>query len=416
VAIPKLSGRSVTVCWTIAAVSLLSLVFFSYRWSRNGFFWDLAVYRRAVADYHRNLDPYRSDVFFPFVYHPLVLRLFVLLNSIAPLRVSLPLLEAAALGSFAFEFVRSRLPVELPGQGRKRMILAAAAAGAFGGIGVPALMSGNVGSFMHFALIASLLHSRRVPSGPSVYLTYGLILLFALIKPYFLIFLALPILLSESRMTAVACSAAAVLVFAAAWLAFDLFRPVEFSHFIGALQSATLGSHDVGYTFFGCFAGMINNSLLALALHAVVSSLLIASVLLLFENRYGRAAEISPWIFVTYLLLTLANPRMKDYDLFPALIGFIAVFGLDPKRAALGTLAALLLSLVPLLGPLLPDLRARHPVLFDPYGNWQDVGLVVIGLVFVAGMLEGGRARAPPAERVEEPNRPPTAGDETDGT
>jgi hypothetical protein len=415
VAIPKLSRRSDTVYWAIAAVSLLSLVFFSYRWSRNGFFWDLAVYRRAVADYHRNLDPYRSDVFFPFVYHPLVLRLFALLNSIVPLKASLPALEVAALASFAFEFVRIRLPAELPGKARKRMMLAAATAGAFGGIGIPALMSGNVASFMHFALIASLLHSRRVASGPSVYLPYGLILLFALIKPYFLIFLALPILLSKSRMTAAACSAAVVLVFAAAWLAFDLFRPVEFSRFMGALQSATLGRRDVGYTFFGAFAAMLNNYLLALALHAVVCAVLIASVLLLFDKRYGRAAEISSWILVTYLLLTLANPRMKDYDLFPALVGFIAVFGLAPKRAALGTLAALLLSLVPLIAPLLPDLSARHPVLFDPYGTWQDVGLVVIGVVFVAGMLEGGRATAPPADRLENRIGRPL-GNETDTT
>src|SRR5262249_47751852 len=93
-------------------------------------------------------------------------------------------------------------------------------------------------------------------------------------------------------------------------------------------------------------------------------------------------AAFTPWLFVTYLIVTLANPRMKDYDLFPALTGFLLVFGLVPQRAALGTLAGLLLSLEPLLAPLFQGLRAQHPLLFDPYGTWQDVGLVVFAIVF----------------------------------
>jgi hypothetical protein len=406
VATAKILRRFDTVGLTIAAVSLLSLVFFSYRWSKNGFFWDLAVYRRAVADYDRNVDPYRTDVVLPFVYHPLVLRLFALTNGILRLKVSLPLLELAAFAWFAFEFLHATLPREAPGNGPAPRILAVAAAGAFGGIGVPAFMAGNITSFMHFALIASLLHSRRVAGVPSACLPYGLILLFALIKPYFLIFLAGLVLLSASRTTALAYSAAVVLVVAAAWLSFDFFRPAEFAHFIGALRSQILDKGDLGYTFFGLLDALTHKHLLALALHAVACSLLIAAVLLLFAGKYGCAAVFAPQLFVTYLVLTLANPRMKDYDLFPALIGFFAVFGLAPRRAALGTLAALLLSLVPLLAPVFQDLSARHPLLFDPYGNWQDLGLVVIGVVFVVGMLESGRATAPPADRLEEPDRP----------
>lgn len=393
VATAKILRRFDTVALAITAVSLLSLVFFSYRWSKNGFFWDLAVYRRAVADYNRNVDPYRTDVVLPFVYHPLVLRLFALMNGILPLRVSLPLLELAAFAWFAFEFLQATLPREAPGNGRSPRILAAMAAGAFGGIGVPAFMAGNITSFMHFALIASLLHSRRVAGVPSACLPYGLILLFALVKPYFLIFLAVLVLLSASRTIALACSAAVVLVVAAAWLSSDFFRPAEFARFNGALQSQILDKGDLGYSFFGVVDALTHRHLLALALHAAACSLLSAAVLLLFARKHGCLAEFAPRLFLTYLVLTLANPRMKDYDLFPALIGFFVVFGLAPRAAALGTLAALLLTLVPLAAPLFQELSARYPPLFDPYGTWQDVGLMVIGVVFV--MLERRRATAP---------------------
>jgi hypothetical protein len=276
------------------------------------------------------------------------------------------------------------------GNGPAPKILAVVAASAFGGIAVPVLLSGNITAFLHFALIAALLRSKRIVSIGATLAPYALLCLFLVIKPYFLPYLALPVLFAANRKTALVYSAAAVGVAAAGWFSFDWIRPTEYNHFIQALRHATLGQGDLGYSFFGFFNRLTYNYVLALALHGVACVLLLAGVSLLLTQKYGHDGAFVPWLFVIYFLLTLANPRMKDYDLFPALIGLLLVFGLAPRSAALGTLAGLLLSFVPLLAPLFQELSTRHPLLFDPYGTWQDIGLVAIGAVFVVGMLRKG--------------------------
>jgi len=392
----EIPRRFDTVWFAIAAASLLGLAVFASHGSKHGALWDLEVYRRAVDDYHGNVDPYHTDVYYPLVYHPLVLRLFVLLNAVLPLKVSLLSLEWAAFAWFVFELVRT--PVRLEGHGNaapEPKILAIVAAGAFGGIGIPTLLSGNITSFMHLALLAALLRSKRVISTGAVLTPYALLCVFVVIKPYFLVFLALPVLLSTNRKTALLYSAAVVGVAAAAWFSFAWLRPTEYAHFIQALRYATLDKGDVGYSFFGFFNKLTYNYALAFAVHGVACVLLLGAVLFLLAGKYGREEAFVPSLFLIYFVLTLANPRMKDYDLFPALIGLLLVFGLRPRSAALGTLAGLLLSFVPLLAPLFQELSTQHPLLFDPYGTWQDMGLVAIGAVFVVGMLRKGKISSP---------------------
>jgi hypothetical protein len=391
----EIPRRLDTVWLAIAALALLGLAVFASNGSKHGILWDLSVYRRAVADYHANVDPYRTNVYFPLVYHPLVLRLFVLLNAVLPLKLSLLSLEWAAFAWFVFELVRTPVRLEGHGNAPEPKILAIVAAGAFGGIGIPVLLSGNITSFMHLALLASLLRSKRIVSLGSAFTPYALLCLFVVIKPYFLVYLALPVLLCANKKTALLRSVAVVAIAAVAWFSFDWLRPTEYAHFIQALRYATLDKGDLGYSFFGFFNKLTYNLVLALALHAVACVLLLAAVLFLLAGRYSRDGAFVPSLFLVYFVLTLVNPRMKDYDLFPALIGLLLVFGLAPRRAALGTLAGLLLSFVPLLAPLFQELSTQHPLLFDPYGTWQDIGLVAIGAAFVVGMLRKGTISSP---------------------
>jgi hypothetical protein len=140
-----------------------------------GFLWDISVYERAVVDYGRGVDPYRTDVMFPFVYHPLVLRLFAILSSVLPLKVVLPALTLAALVWLSRELLGAAprsgtAPLQSACEthehviGPGRLALAIAAASGFGGIGAAALLSGNMSPLMHFALMAALLRGGRVHS------------------------------------------------------------------------------------------------------------------------------------------------------------------------------------------------------------------------------------------------------------
>jgi hypothetical protein len=407
--------------WLIAAISVLTLAAFFRPWrTLLGVFWDISVYERAATDYSHGIDAYRRDVRFPFVYHPLVLRVLARLEAFVSLKVLLPALTLAAVAWLFVELLRAAGKPSAEGQTSgglgtgvidpARVALGILAAAGFGGIGVPALMSGNLSPLMHFALMAAFLRGRSAAGTFSRYLPYGLIFLFALVKPYLLIYLAVPVLLYERRVVALTCSAVVVALFALTWQSFRAQWPAEYASFVANLSWHVLGRGDIGYSFFYVFLSLTRKLPLALLLHAVVSLLLIALVPLLFAKKYGRRPPFVPRLMLTYLALTVANPRMKDYDLFPALAGFFTVFGLIAPRAASITLAGILLASTPVIvGFIAPDMVIRHPRALDPFGNWQIIGLALIAVLFVVEMHD--QQRAPPrAEPMPaEPSQDPTA-------
>lgn len=383
----------------IALVCAVSLADFSYRWSRIlGFFWDISVYQRAVSDYTSGVDPYRTDVLFPFVYHPLVLRLLAAVGAVVPLKVVLPVLTVGAIVWLARELMDATTKPSASAQatgadasqtiGPIQFAAAFVMAAAFGGVGAASCMSGNLANLMHFALMAALLRGSRATGLFFRLLPYGLILLFALVKPYFMLYLAVPVVLYERRVMAIACAAVTAALFGAIWLSFQVYWPQEYAQFLANLRWHILGRGDMGYTFFFVFGALTHKVPLALALHGLVSVLMVVLVPLLFKQRYGREIPFVPQLLVLYLALTVANPRMKDYDLFPALVGFFAVFGLLSRWAAAIILVVLTVSVVPLLSALMPEFASQHLVLFDPFGTWQIAGLAVLGVAFLVTMQE----------------------------
>jgi hypothetical protein len=396
----------------IALICAVSLADFAFRWSRIlGVFWDISVYQRAVGDFGSGVDPYRTDVLFPFVYHPLVLRLLAVLGSVLPLKVVLLVLTVAAIVWLARELIqpgvagRPLVPTRdlLPAGdvladrsviSRGRFLAAFVMAAAFGGVGTAACMSGNLAVLMHFTLMAALLRASRATGGFFRLLPYCLIVLFALVKPYFLLYLVVPVMLYERRVAGLAGSMVVVLVFGAIWLSFQVYWPHEYAQFLANLRWHVLSRGDKGYSFFLVFGALTHKVLLALAMHALASVVMVSIVPLLFKQRYGREVPFVPQLLVLYLVLTVANPRMKDYDLFPALVGFFAVFWLLSRSASAIILAALALTVVPLLSSLMPEFAAQHQMLLDPFGTWQMVGLAVLGVSFLVLMQEPQAAPA----------------------
>jgi hypothetical protein len=393
--------------WLIATLSVLTLAaFFGTWWNTLGYLWDISVYQRAASDYSHGIDAYRRDVQFPFVYHPLVLRALAGLQAILPLKVLFPVLTLAVIAWLFVELMRaSRKPPAGPEALDTGVIeparagLALLAAAGFGGLGIPALMSGNLSPMMHFALLAAFLRGRSAADALSRYLPYGLILLFALVKPYMLIYLALPVLLYERRVMALTCCAAVVGLFALTWLSFKAHWPAEYASFMGNLSWHVLGKGDIGYSFFYVFSYLTHKLPLALVLHAVISLLLIALVPLLFAQKYGRQRPFVPQLMLLYLALTVANPRMKEYDLFPALAGFFAVLGLISKRAVGITLAGLVVASVPVfVGFMAPATIRNYPMLLDPFGNWQIAALALMAILFLVEMQDTQPAPASVAQ------------------
>jgi hypothetical protein len=417
----KAARRSGLLEWLIAAISALTLIIsFRLWWRLLGLFWDISVYERAALDYSRGIDAYRTDAHFPFVYHPLVLRVLARFEALISLELLLPTLTLAAAGWLIVELLRAGAKPSNQGQAHQardpgiivptQVGLGLVAAAGFGGIGIPALMSGNLSPLMHFALLAALVRGRSASDAISRYLPYGLIFLFALVKPYMLIYLGATVLLYRPRMTAMTCSALTAALFALSWLSFKARWPAEYNSFVANLSGHVLARGDIGYTFFYFFLSLTRKIPLALALHAVISCLLIALVMLLFTQKYGSRAPFVPQLMLVYLVLTLANPRMKDYDLFPALAGFFTVFGLISARAALITFAGSSLASIPLLFRLFaPEIAVRHPRMLDPFGNWQLIGLAVIAILLLVELQDEQRAPLQPATGLAEPAQEPPA-------
>ena len=376
----------------IAAVCAVSLADFCYRWSKIlGFFWDISVYQRAIADYGSGVDPYRTNVLFPFVYHPLVLRLLALLGSVLSLKIVLPALTVAAIVWLARELMLAAATRAAEVVSPAPFLAAFIMAAAFGGVGVAACMSGNLAVLMHFTLMAALLRGSHAATILYRFLPYGLVVLFSLVKPYFMLYLVVPVVLYDRRVPALASSLAAAVLFGATWLSFQVYWPQEYAQFLANLRWHILGRGDMGYSFFLVFGALTHKVPLALALHTLASVVVVVVGPLLFKQRYGRDAPFVPKLLVLYLALTLANPRMKDYDLFPALVGFFAVFGLLSQSAPAIILGALTVSVVPLVSSLVPDFASQHQVLLDPFGTWQIVGLAVLGVAFMVLMQEPGQ-------------------------
>ena len=383
----------------IAVFCAVSLAYFPLHWARFlGVSWDTSVYERAVADYHSGADPYRTDSLFPFVYHPLVLRALALLNAVAPLKMLFPALTLAALAWLSRELTKATARAESAVAqsspwtiGPRQFLLAVVVGGAFGGIAAPALMSGNLTPLFDFALLAALVRGRFATGLFFRYLPYGLILLFSLVKPYILVCLAVPVMLYERRVAALACATVVVALFGVTWISFQWVWPDEYAHFLANLQWHILGRGDWGYTFFFIFNNLtLHNVPLALALHGVVAVVFLVLVEQFFKQRYA-AGEVPfvPHLLVLYLVLTLANPRMKEYDLFPALVGLFTVLGALSRWANPLTLVALSLAAFPTLEAVVPAAFAtNHPMLFDPFGSWQLLGLGVFAVALVVGVLE----------------------------
>ena len=343
---------------------LLGLIWLvaSFQFVENGIFWDLGIYAKAINIFNSGGDPYSPDQlggYLSFVYHPLVLHVMALFGSW--LSLALMAFYIASIVYFLFSLKKN-----------SNLWLSAFLAFAYCGIGFISIASGNLTVFFHLILLGILardasqdLEQKKNSKLPtSINTTFVILLLaFSIVKPYFLIYLAIPLIMQWGKKEGFAKTLRLVLtwmsIFIILMVSSSLFYGAEFSAFITSLQNQTLGKRDLGYGFVMFFydyylsAGPLIYR--AFFFHfAIAFLLLLISVYLAIKNKWLSTDNLNSayFPFLLYFLLTLFNPRLKVYDLFPAFFAlYVYFFSLKPTTVSrLLFLLAYALSLAQLTG------------------------------------------------------------------
>jgi hypothetical protein len=263
---------------------------------------------------------------------------------------------------------------------------------AYCGIGTISIGSGNVTVFFHLTLLGILLrsiHHEEALEDSSIKLTVVFILtvvLFSLVKPYMLAYLLIPLV--STWKTAQQKSIWSLTLLAGALLALilllsSLYLGAEFQSFLSAVQGQTIDKHDLGYGlvmyFYEYYLSAGSLIYRAFVLHFAILGALI--LFILFLTKRSGLLNSARFTLLLYFLLTILNPRLKVYDLFPALIALF-IFA-SPLRQGFMTkwlfVIGYTLSLSQLAGT---PLLAHSGILSDPLNVYYlTMGLVFIGLL-----------------------------------
>jgi hypothetical protein len=162
----------------------------------------------------------------------------------------------------------------------------------------------------------------------------------------------------------------------------SLYFGTEFQAFLAAVQGQTIGKHDLGYGLVMYFYEYYRSAgpliYRAFVLHFAILSILILAILYLAKR--SQLIQKPHFVLLLYFLLTILNPRLKVYDLFPALIAlFIYASALDQSRVVKAIfIFAYALSLKQLAGT---PFFAHTGILSDPLNVYYlTMGLILIGL------------------------------------
>jgi hypothetical protein len=371
----RMPSISVLLAVLIGAIWTL----YSLQFLTQGIFWDLGIYEKAVNVFNAGGNPYELNGYLSFVYHPLVLRFMALFGSHLDIA-----LMAAYVGSLLFFF--SSL-----GSNRSWWFYAFLAF-AYCGIGTISIGSGNVTVFFHLILLGILL--RNISNGENDRVAFSngflvfilLVLLFSLVKPYMLAYLLIPMALtwkSDQQRSTWTLVLLAGLFLALILILSSLYFGAEFQSFLSAVQGQTIGKRDLGYGlvmyFYEYYLSAGTLIYRAFVLHfAILGAILLIT---LFLAKRSGALNSPRFALLLYFLLTILNPRLKVYDLFPALIAlFIYASAFEQSKIVKFLFViAYALSLKQLAGT---PLFAHTGILSDPL----NVYYLTMGLIFLGAL------------------------------
>jgi hypothetical protein len=370
------------------------------RYLKTGIYWDMAVYTRAVHDLAAHLDPYRTDVWPPFIYQPVVLHILSIMGALGSLRLVLIASYAACTALFLRQLCEA-----LRNNGTHVGAIDMLAAVAINGALVVALLSGNLTPYLHLAILAVAIHcsNRKQRSAFGLAALIGCL---AVIKPYLLAYVGLYPVLFDRR-TAIRAAIVSLGALLSIWVAGWALWPMQYGAFLSALHQATLGANDLGYTFFAYLRTLTSADGVAFGLHCASSIALVAFALLYAPQRFGFADRVLDRLLFVTPFLILANPRMKEYDFFAALLcGVLFCFTAAPRSARRILLWGFLLLGVPIgewlfqrKGISLPPIMIAKDWFIGSLANdaWQ---LIILFTVLASSLYARDARRALPAVSV----------------
>jgi hypothetical protein len=359
------------VVWSVYSIQFLD----------QGILWDLGIYEKAALIFNTGGNAYDSSFYLSkvtpgvghlFIYQPIVLRGMALFGEY--LGVIMILLY---VGSLLFFF-------QSLGNNRSWW-LASFFAFAYCGLGTVSIGSGNITAFLHLILISLLL--RNIKKDAITFTTFVVaVILFSLVKPYFIAYLLIPLATtfqtySQKRVWSLTITVG--LMFTGAIIGSWLYFGEEFQAFISAVRTQTIDKHDLGhgvvmyfYEYYRSAGTLIYRAYL---LHfAILGSVILLALFLANRSNLLKQANFA---LLLYFLLTILNPRLKVYDLFPALVALFLFSSTFPQTIIRNCLfvIAYTLSLSQLVGT---PLFAHTGILSDPLNVYYlTMGLVLIGLL-----------------------------------
>lgn len=358
--------------------------FYSLQFLNQGIFWDLGIYEKAVSVFNGGGNPYDLNGYLSFVYHPLVLRFMALFGNY---------LGIALIGAYLVSLI---FFVSSLGSNRSWWLYSFLAF-AYCGLGTISIGSGNVTVFLHLVLLGLLLRNMRDEEtfGRGSSKLTGVFILtvvaFTLVKPYMLAYLLIPLVSTwkttqQKSIWSLTFLAGAIL--ALTLLLSSLYFGAEFQSFLSAVQGQTIGKRDLGYGlvmyFYEYYLSAGSLIYRAFVLHFAILSTIFLMILFL-AKRSGQLSS-ARFTLLLYFLLAILNPRLKVYDLFPALIALF-IFASAFKQGITTQwlfLVAYALSLSQLVGT---PLFAHAGILSDPLNIYYlTMGIVLLGAL--PGLLQ----------------------------
>lgn len=309
---------------SISMVIGFAWIIYSIQFLNNDFFWDLKIYEKAIAIFAQGGNPYQLDGYLSFVYHPLVLRFMALFGNHL----------AIALISF---FLCSTLFYLVSLGKNGNWWLSSFLAFAFCGIGTISIGSGNITVFMHLILLGMLLLNitETGPINPErnwpTIAFFFFVTIFSIVKPYMFGFLLIPLILKTStyRQRSIwTLGVFSALLLSCIFFFSSIYYNSEFHSFLTAVQKQTLGKRDLGYGvvmfFYDYYISAGHLIYRAFILHfAIIGCIFLAFLYLGYRSNIIKKPEFT---LLLYFFICILNPRLKVYDLFPALIALYIFF------------------------------------------------------------------------------------------
>lgn len=305
----KNTSRILTIVFLLIASVLF--VFGTSNHLNQDIFWDLHIYQLAVENYKSNLNPYTISSSNLFIYHPLVLQAFSLVGN------SISLILGVLYTFVSLLFLLSLAK-------RRELFAPFFLSFSFLGLGVLSITTGNITLFLNFVLLTIILESSDSKSSYSLF--NATVFLFAIIKPYMLAYLAIPCLVSFRKGKRVVHELRKALGWIIFFVLVVAIHSAIFSNlfldFYNALKAQTFIKGDLGISIYSYMLQIFEDQRTSLLLH--YSFWGICSLFIFRFFFLNKHEDHLSFILALYFILSLLNPRLKEYDVPPMLFALFS--------------------------------------------------------------------------------------------